>query len=64
MRRSSEPKAYQEDIKVLANFAKALGHPSGVSILVNLENQSYCFIRDLVGVLAISQSTVSHHLKE
>jgi len=48
----------------LANFEKALGHPSGVSILVNLENQSYCFIRDLVGVLAISQSTVSHHLKE
>ena len=64
MRRSLEPKAYKEDIKVLANFAKALGHLIDVSFLEHLENQSYCFIRDLVGVLAISQSTVSHHLKE
>ncbi|MDC1379694.1 hypothetical protein N8273_03550 [Algibacter sp.] len=64
MRRSLEPKAYKEDIKVLANLAKALGHLIGVSFLEHLENQSCCFIRDLVGVLAISQSTVLQHLKE
>ena len=64
MRRSLELKEYKEDIKVLAKFAKALGHLIGVSFLEHLENQSCCFTRDLVGVLAIYQSTVSQRLKE
>ena len=64
MRRSLELKENKEDIKVLANFEKALGHLIGVSFLEHLENQSCCFTRDLVDVLPISQSTVSQHLKE
>ncbi len=53
-----------KNIKRLAQFAKALGHPTRVKILNLLENQSCCFTGDLVDILPIAQSTVSQHLKE
>ena len=64
MKRTLEDYKYQEDTKVLARFAKALGHPTRISILKHLENQSCCFTGDLVEVFPLAQSTVSQHLKE
>src|SRR6056297_2980078 len=55
---------YQKETKVLARFAKALGHPTRIAILKHLENQSCCFTGDLVDVFPLAQSTVSQHLKE
>jgi DNA-binding transcriptional ArsR family regulator len=55
---------YEDDLKSVARFAKALGHPTRLLILKYLENQSCCFTGDLVEVLPIAQSTVSQHLKE
>jgi DNA-binding transcriptional ArsR family regulator len=55
---------YDQDVKSMARFAKALGHPTRILILKHLENQSCCFTGDLVEVLPIAQSTVSQHLKE
>ena len=55
---------YDENIKQMARFAKALGHPTRLLILKHLDNQSCCFTGDLVEVLPIAQSTVSQHLKE
>jgi DNA-binding transcriptional ArsR family regulator len=55
---------YDKDVKSMARFAKALGHPTRILILNHLENQSCCFTGDLVEVLPIAQSTVSQHLKE
>ncbi|SRX75300.1 ArsR/SmtB family transcription factor [Aequorivita antarctica] len=64
MKRSSKQIEYTEDTEALANFAKALGHPTRIVILKHLENQSCCFTGDLVDVLPLAQSTVSQHLKE
>ncbi len=52
------------ELKQLARFAKALGHPIRLKILQLLNNQACCFTGDLVDVLPIAQSTVSQHLKE
>lgn len=53
-----------EDLKLLARFAKALGHPIRLTILQYLDKQSCCFTGDLVDILPVAQSTVSQHLKE
>lgn len=54
----------EKENKVLAKFAKALGHPTRIAILKQLENQSCCFTGDLVEILPLAQSTISQHLKE
>ena len=64
MNRTQENIEYDNDLKQMARFAKALGHPTRLLILKYLDNQSCCFTGDLVGVLPIAQSTVSQHLKE
>ena len=64
MNRTTEKIEYDEDLKQMARFAKALGHPTRLLILKYLDNQSCCFTRDLVEVLPIAQSTISQHLKE
>ena len=64
MNRTLKSIEYDDDIKQLARFAKALGHPTRILILKHLDSQSCCFTGDLVEVLPIAQSTVSQHLKE
>lgn len=64
MNRTSIPIEYDEDLKQMARFAKALGHPTRLLILKHLDSQSCCFTGDLVKILPIAQSTVSQHLKE
>ncbi len=55
---------YDKDLKQMARFAKALGHPTRLLILKYLEKSACCFTGDLVEILPIAQSTVSQHLKE
>jgi len=55
---------YDDDLKEMARYAKALGHPTRLLILKYLDSQSCCFTGDLVDILPIAQSTVSQHLKE
>src|SRR5699024_9230609 len=50
--------------EVLARFAKALGHPTRIEILVFLASQDSCFFGDIHDELPIAKSTVSQHLKE
>ena len=50
--------------EALARFAKALGHPTRIEILVFLASQDSCFFGDIHDVLPIAKSTVSQHLKE
>ncbi len=64
MERTLQPMVYDEQIRELARFAKALSHPTRVLILKFLASKSFCFTGDLVQVLPIAQSTVSQHLKE
>jgi DNA-binding transcriptional ArsR family regulator len=64
MKRTLENSNFDLETEELAMFAKALAHPTRLTILKHLEKQSCCFTGDLVDVLPISQSTVSQHLKE
>ena len=64
MKRHLEKINYTKDSEELAQFAKALSHPTRIAILKHLENQSCCFTGDLVDVFPLAQSTVSQHLKE
>lgn len=64
MNRSLVNTNFDSEIEQLAQFAKALAHPTRLMILKHLEKQSCCFTGDLVHILPIAQSTVSQHLKE
>jgi len=64
MKRTLEHIDYKENTEELAMFAKALAHPTRITILKHLENQSCCFTGDLVEVFPLAQSTISQHLKE
>lgn len=64
MKRTLSDIEFDSETGQLAQFAKALAHPTRITILKYLENQSCCFTGDLVELLPISQSTVSQHLKE
>ena len=54
----------EEQLQLLARFAKALSHPIRLQILQFLHKQEFCFTGDLVEVLPLAQSTISQHLKE
>ncbi len=53
-----------EDQKILARFAKAMGHPIRMYVLEVLSKQTCCYSGDLTEVLPIAKSTLSQHLKE
>ncbi len=54
----------KEKIERLARYAKALGHPTRVEILLFLLSQESCFFGDIFDVLPIAKATVSQHLSE
>lgn len=64
MKRTLLESNFDKDTEQLALFAKAISHPTRITILKYLDKQSCCFTGDLVDILPISQSTVSQHLKE
>ena len=53
-----------EEQRMLARFAKALGHPIRIYVLELLSKQNCCYSGDLTEVLPIAKSTLSQHLKE
>lgn len=55
---------YSENQKMIAQFAKALGHPARVAILEQLFKAETCICADLVDVIGLAQPTISQHLKE
>ncbi len=48
----------------IAGFAKAFAHPARIAIIQELVKRNSCVCGELVGVLPLSQSTISQHLKE
>lgn len=55
---------YLDEEKLLARFAKAMGHPARIAILKFLAKENDCFCGVIVDELPIAQATVSQHLKE
>lgn len=53
-----------EDQERLARFAKAMGHPTRIAILLFLSQRNECFFGDIHEVLPIAKATVSQHLSE
>ncbi len=54
-----------DDVKQIADFAKAMSHPVRVYILKKLSSRnSCCYSGDLVDELPIGRSALSQHLKE
>lgn len=47
----------------MEKLCKALGHPVRLKILYHLSRQEGYYCGDLVGLVGMAQSTVSHHLK-
>lgn len=64
MDRKLEHIEYNKSTEQLAQFAKALAHPTRIAILNYLKEQSCCFTGDLVDIFPLAQSTISQHLKE
>lgn len=55
---------FNEQQNKLATFAKAFAHPARVAIIEYILKQPSCICNDLVEEMALSQSTISQHLKE
>lgn len=47
----------------LAKWAKALGHPARIAILLTLAERQTCLCGEIVDKLPLAQATVSQHLK-
>ncbi|GAB4299908.1 MAG: metalloregulator ArsR/SmtB family transcription factor [Marinilabiliales bacterium] len=52
-----------EEQKMIAKYAKAMGHPIRIYVLDLLSKQNCCYSGDLTDVLPIAKSTLSGHLK-
>lgn len=61
---SPPEKFYSDQQQLLAQLAKALGHPVRIYVLELLSKQSCCYSGDLSEMLPIAKSTLSQHLKE
>jgi DNA-binding transcriptional ArsR family regulator len=59
--KSEQFTAEQNDI---SQVFKALGHPARIAIIQHLMNIKSCICNDLVGILPLSQATISQHLRE
>lgn len=55
---------FTEAQNMLANLAKAMGHPARIAIIEYLLKVDACICGDIVDVLPLAQPTVSQHLKE
>ncbi len=62
--KESKNKDYTIDNEQLARFAKAMGHPARITILLYLASLDSCFFGDIHKELPIAKATVSQHLKE
>jgi DNA-binding transcriptional ArsR family regulator len=55
---------FDNELQVLANFAKVISHPARLAILKYLAETKTCISGDISDSLPLSRTTVSQHLKE
>lgn len=55
--------AMERDYEQMASIFKALGHPVRMRIFTLLAEQGESYCGDMVSLVGVAQSTVSHHLK-
>ena len=59
-----KPEVFDNELQVLANFAKVISHPARLAILKYLAETKTCISGDISDQLPLSRTTVSQHLKE
>ena len=59
-----DKKGINDEQQKIARYAKAMGHPVRMYVLVLLSKQLCCYSGDLSDELPIAKSTLSQHLKE
>lgn len=55
---------FDDDLRELASFGKAISHPARLAILRYLAQTESCISGDISDQLPLSRTTVSQHLKE
>ena len=60
----NKTEVFDNQLKELARFGKAISHPARLSILKYLAETRTCISGDISDNLPLSRSTVSQHLKE
>ena len=55
---------FTEQVNIMADMLKALGHPARLSIMQYLADSPSCICNDLVDELPLAQPTISRHLSE
>lgn len=60
----NKTEVFDEQLKQLSRFAKAISHPARASILQYLAAAKTCISGDISDHIPLSRSTVSQHLKE
>ena len=55
---------HTDELNQAARLAKAFAHPARLKIIKHLIDTKACIVNDLVGVIGLSQPTISQHLKE
>ena len=61
---TTKTEAYTDRQHRLSALFKALGHPARIAILEQLLREECCICRDFSDEIALSQPTISRHLKE
>ena len=61
---ASKSAEFTEEQNEISHLFKALGHPARIAIIQHLMNLKSCICNDLVGILPLSQATISQHLRE
>ncbi len=61
---ASKSAEFTEEQNDISQVFKALGHPARIAIIQHLMNIKSCICNDLVGILPLSQATISQHLRE
>lgn len=60
----SKSEIFTAEQNMIANFAKAFGHPARVAIIQKLFKIDGCICGDLVDEIGLAQATISQHLRE
>lgn len=60
----NKSESFNDNLQVLARFAKAISHPARLAILQYLAETKSCISGDISDYLPLSRTTVSQHLKE
>ena len=61
---ASKSEQFSAEQNNISQLFKALGHPARIAIIQHLMNTKSCICNDLVGILPLSQATISQHLRE